>query len=187
MSEPKQALDAGLLSDRTLAAWEIVSIIISTVIAEWFTFSVGGGSRPALAIPLVLAFGLMFYSHRVRGEGARALGWRLDNFTKAMLLLAPPMILTSVVLISFGLVQESLNFTRWRGGQPFPVVFAGGFLWGLVQQYALQAFINRRAQILWGRGWPSILFVAVMFAALHLPNPWLMVATFAGGLLWAFV
>ncbi|PYS78750.1 MAG: hypothetical protein DMF66_05195, partial [Acidobacteria bacterium] len=37
------------------------------------------------------------------------------------------------------------------------------------------------------RGWASVLLVALIFAALHLPNPWLTVVTFAGGLLWAYV
>ena len=62
-----------------------------------------------------------------------------------------------------------------------------GVFWGLLQQYALQGFINRRAQIVWGRGWSSVLTVALVFGALHLPNPWLTLATFAGGLLWAYV
>jgi membrane protease YdiL (CAAX protease family) len=56
-----------------------------------------------------------------------------------------------------------------------------------MQQYVLQGFINRRAQILFGRGSKSVLLVALIFALLHLPNPWLSVATFAGGLVWAYV
>ena len=62
-----------------------------------------------------------------------------------------------------------------------------GFGWGLVQQYVLQGFINRRAQLLWGPSWFSILLVAVIFAGLHLPNPWLTMITFAGGVIWAAV
>jgi membrane protease YdiL (CAAX protease family) len=56
-----------------------------------------------------------------------------------------------------------------------------------MQQYVLQGFINRRAQLALGPGWPSVLVVALVFALLHLPNPWLALATFAGGLVWAHV
>jgi membrane protease YdiL (CAAX protease family) len=60
-------------------------------------------------------------------------------------------------------------------------------VWGLMQQYVLQGFINRRAQIIWGRGLRSILLVALLFALLHMPNLWLSAATFLGGLVWAAV
>jgi membrane protease YdiL (CAAX protease family) len=56
-----------------------------------------------------------------------------------------------------------------------------------VQQYVLQAFFNRRAQMVWGRGWLSISVVAAIFAAIHLPNLWLALATFIGGIVWAAV
>ncbi len=55
------------------------------------------------------------------------------------------------------------------------------------QQYALQAFINIRPQRIWGRGDVSITAATLVFTLLHLPNLWLAVATFIGGLLWASV
>lgn len=185
---PVEALDAAFPADRALAAWEIASLVVSTLIAEWVVFSLGGGSNLLLAVPLVFAFVFMFCSHRLRGETARDLGWRFDNFLPAMRLLLLPMLSVSGALILFGLLSGGgINFGRWQGGQSILGVPALGFLWGLMQQYALQAFINRRAQILWGRGARSVLLVAVLFGLLHFPNPWLTAATFLGGLLWASV
>ncbi|HEY0079931.1 MAG TPA: CPBP family glutamic-type intramembrane protease [Pyrinomonadaceae bacterium] len=173
--------------DRALAAWEIVSVVSTVLVGEWVVFSVGGGSQLLVMIPLTLALGFIFCSHRLWRESARELGWRLDNFKEAARLLAFPMLAASAALVAFGLFNGYLDFTRWRGGQSVFGIPALGFLWGLAQQYVLQSFINRRAQIIFGRGARSILLVAALFAALHLPNPTLAVATFAGGLLWASV
>lgn len=173
--------------DRALALWEIVSVVVSVLIAEWVVFALADDSPAALLFPVALVVAFMLLSHRVRGETAREVGWRLDNFAAAARLLAAPMLVVVALLVGVGLYTSNLDFVRWRGGQSLFGVPALSLLWGPLQQYALQGFINRRAQIVWGRGWPSILVVAFVFALLHLPNPWLTFATFAGGLLWAYV
>ena len=172
--------------DGTLAIWEIVSVTISCLIAEWVITSVAGGSNVLIIVPVIFAFGFMFWSHRLRGESLKEIGFRLDNFGKAIRLLIVPMVVGSAILIGIGYSYGSVDFFRWRGGAILGMPFLG-IAWALVQQYALQGFFNRRAQIVWGPGPVSILVVAVLFAAFHLPNPALMVATFVGGLVWTTV
>jgi membrane protease YdiL (CAAX protease family) len=175
-------------SDRQLAAWEIASIVSSILIAEWIAASVAGGSRLIVAIPITLAFAFMIISHRLRNETLHDLGFRFDNFLQSGLLLLLPMILVAIGSFALGRwFGGPTNFQRWHAGTPIIGQLALGFGWGLAQQYVLQSFINRRAQLVLGRGWLSVLLVAAVFSALHLPNVWLVVTTFAGGVVWATV
>ncbi len=175
---------------RWLALWEIASVTSSALIAEWTILPFVGREKLIGAIPILLAFALMFYSHRLRRETLRELGWRFDNFLRAACLVAPPMFLTTALLVGIGWLSSGLNnglLARTGSNRSLAWLPAWGVLWGLLQQYVLQAFINRRAQLALGKNWRSLLLVASVFALLHFPNPWLSLATFAGGFTWAWV
>lgn len=174
--------------DRALAAWEIASLVTSALIGEWILAAAAGRSKLIVAIPVGLAFVLVIGSHMFRGETLRDLGFRFDNFLRAIKLLALPMLIVAVLCVALGLVFGTRpDLFRWHPERPLAGQLALGFGWGFVQQYVLQSFVNRRAQIIWEKGARSVILTALVFALLHFPNPWLMLVTFIGGVVWAFV
>jgi membrane protease YdiL (CAAX protease family) len=172
--------------EKMKAAERMAFIILCVLIGEW-VFPLIFGPRPwafSLLVLGILIFG--FFSHRALRESPSEIGLRLDNFPDAARLLVPAMALAVVVLMvigyrigSLGASLNSTNIIRARN-----LIWL--FWWGLLQQYALQAIVNRQAQTLWGKGARSIFAVALMFGLLHLPNLPLVLATFAGGLIWAY-
>jgi membrane protease YdiL (CAAX protease family) len=179
---------AATLGDRALATWEIISVVSSIVIAEWMFTAVVGLSKLIIAIPVALALALMFFSHHARNESFRDIGFRFDNFLKTARLLALPMVIAAVLCLIIGWrLGGTINFLRWHPNRNLILQLVLGFGWGLIQQYALQGFLNRRAMSAVGKGWPSVLIIAAIFAGLHLPNPTLTIITFAGGVVWGAI
>jgi membrane protease YdiL (CAAX protease family) len=177
-----------IVSDRALAGWELISVVSSILIAEWMFTTVSGLSKLIIAVPVLLAFTVMIFSHHARKEGMRDIGFRFDNFLHAMRLLALPMLGGGALcLLVAWRLGGTINLFRWHPNRFIIFQLVLGFGWGLVQQYALQGFLNRRARMVIGAGWRSVLIVAVIFGCLHLPNPTLTVITFLGGIVWAAV
>lgn len=139
-----------------------------------------------IALPILIALATIIFSHRKRGESLKDIGYRLDNFAECWRVLIVPMLAFFVFLTVLGWYLGSLRLNDFLGAA-FYRKYVWLFVWGLIQQHALQAFFNRRAQEIWGAGFSSVFIAASIFALLHLPNFWLMTATFFGGLMWATV
>lgn len=129
-------------------------------------------------LTLLIAASLNVY-HR---EGFKLIGLRMDNFVAAVRPLIWFTAISGLIVLAIGWAFDSIHlgarFVHHLEVLPF---------WGLLQQYGIQSIINRRWQMVVGRGRLSVGLTAVTFAALHLPNPALVITTLIGGAVWAWV
>lgn len=159
-------------------------VLLCALAVEWLVLPFS--KNPFIFAPLIIIIaGVIFFSHLEHNESLRELGYRFDNFSACLRLLALPMLAFSAALVVLGWSFGSLHFGDISGWslKKYTLLLASA----LIQQHVLQAFFNRRAERVWSKGFLSAVAAAAIFALLHLPNFWLTVATFLGGLMWAIV
>ena len=126
------------------------------------------------------AFFMVFtlLSSYLHGYGPSDLGLRVDTLARALA--------EAVLVIAPGLVIAFV-LGRWMQGghtltpERLVLSFLGTYTWALFQQYGLQCVFNLRLRSVFPHPIGHDVVCAGIFAALHLPNPFLTVVTFGAG------
>lgn len=134
-----------------------------------------------IVFPVWLAFS--FLIHR---DTPKTLGWRADNFWPAT---RPAALFFVVFAAALFLLGAVLGTIRVPPAHLFSLPRVGLYLaFCLLQQVALQSFLNNRLLAVSSNRIVSSLLAGVIFAAAHWPNPVLVPVTLVGGtaLAWLF-
>lgn len=114
------------------------------------------------------------FRHRGWGLSWRALGPGLR------LSLSVTLALTLLILAAGGAMGTLHDRRDFLGS------LAGLFVWGGAQQWVLQTVVLREAQRATSRN-VGIVIAALLFGAMHVPNPFLTVVTLAAALFWCWL
>jgi membrane protease YdiL (CAAX protease family) len=175
--------DSVEISDRLRAGGEVALLFLFILLLAWSLPTIPQPLRFYLATAvLTWVFGLMIMSHLTYGETLDDLGLGKRGLRRSIRELMLPVGIIALFLLGLGLWLGTIHLRR-----KFFLQLAGIPFWALFQQYAAQSFINRRLQIALGPGKKSAIGTALLFAAAHLPNPTLTIATAGAGYIWARV
>ena len=150
--------------------------IVATVLAyTWWLAPVTPRSTAVVAGAIVVALAL------ARAARAREWGVARGHFMRSLLL-------TSIFTAAEAAVLLAAGSSRHRWHAPSLTARDAGLLllWALGQQFALQITLLREAQASTSRT-AGIFVAAVLFAALHVPNPFLTTVTFVAALVWCAI
>ncbi len=112
-------------------------------------------------------------------------GFRIDNFKAVLKMLMPFALFSIVTCLTIGYVQGTLNIS-WHI-IPLLITYP---IWGTIQQFLTIGLVAGNLSALKSlklKKWTVILITAVLFAMVHFPNVWILIATFLLALCYGYI
>ena len=161
---------------RRLALFDVVGM---TLLVQWFIWRLQFDA-PHSWIIFPVWITASFLLHR---DKPKTLGWRADNLWAATKQSVLPFLLFAAVCVAVGWWLD--EFKRLPPNWVAPRRLWLYFAFCLLQQVALQSFLNNRLMLLAPNRWLSSVLTGLIFGVSHLPNPVLVPVTFVGGVVMA--
>ncbi len=160
-----------------VAGLEVTTGLAFLLYCIWVVDPATAGS--GVSWPYYAAFlGFTILTHRLHGDRAADLGIRVDTLGRALLegvaVVGPSLLLAFVI-------GRSMEGGRPMNLQSLVLSWVNVYPWALFQQYGLQCLFSRRLASVVRHPIGHDVLCAAIFAALHLPNPFLTMVTLGAG------
>jgi membrane protease YdiL (CAAX protease family) len=161
--------------------WRLTAVVEVTALTALVLSYIWGwqGAFPGAGVLIVISyFGIGIVSHVRRGETARQIGLRLDNWRAASRNALLVVGFASLPFLALGATLGTWHFPTVRQTlalSPWMLV------WGTAQQYGLVCFLYRRLLEILLNPRAATLGAATLFAVFHVPNPLLLAVTLGAG------
>jgi hypothetical protein len=174
-TKEKQSLAApGTISPG--AAVEVLAVYAGILLYIWRWQE----THPFVWIPLLAA---VLFSQWVRGETFEKMGLAGREFRACARLSLPVLGAVIIGAVAYAILrpETAARFATLHAW----LSFVGYFVWCAFQQFLTQSYFHRRLMQVIRDPHLRSFAVGLLFAGAHVPNPVLMVATFAGGFIFA--
>lgn len=166
------------MEERTRSA-AVVEVVALTALLLSYIWGWQGAFPGSSLLIVVLYFGIGIASHLRRGESARQIGFRLDNWRAA---LRGALIAVGIAALFFLALGAALDTWHFPPPRQMALELPWMVAWGTAQQYGLVCFFYQRLlEILQGPR-AATLGAASLFAVFHVPNPLLLAVTLGAGI-----
>lgn len=168
------------VASRAISPWITVSEILAVYAAILLYIWRWQETHTFLWLPMLAA---VLFSQWFYGDTLEAMGLTGREFRPCARASFPVLAVVAVAAVLYGLWAHD-SASRLASPHVW-LMFAGYVVWCSFQQYLTQSFFHRRLMKVMPSPHLRSFAIGLLFAGAHIPNPVLMVSTFAGGVVFA--